>query len=412
MNKMNSLDKRIVTERTERLLLYACIIHNEYSPIILSGLEDYHFTHDDYKKIFKVVRTLYERGLDVKAIAIDKIIKEGVDRDSIVHILDDEFSVTFEASNESAIQKSIRFLKEEYIKNNFMYNGAESMAELQQLLTLEFENKNTVISTSNIDALVTDMIAKNIETIPLPFTRLNKMLGGIKKHEYTIVGARPSVGKSAFLEQVFWHATSLGKKALFVSLEMGEDAIFKRQILRMAGVNLFSDFVSMEQKQQLFSKVKEALGNSVIAVGTFSTLEIDQLIKQHEPDVVLVDYLQLIPVSNTRWSDYERTTAVTKALAHLRTKYNTALVVASQYARIKSVQPQLSDLRSSGQIEQDADLVLSLWRNGNGDFEDESYKKIAIDCLKNRNGVTFTNSDTFDVSLAFQANRMSFVDDK
>lgn len=399
---MNESD---TTHLTEKFIIYQLTTYANNVQMIFDNLQPKHFQNETYREVYKVALDLHKQGIEVATALIDRT-KHSLGYSWLTDILEDPYYI-IDRTDDKKIESAIKHVKAEYIKNILIYNG-ENIEKLREVLNETYVNEGQIVSQDNINSVIEELIVKNNETIPYPFALLNRNIGGIRKKEYTIIAARPSVGKSAFLEQIFWHSIEKGKKSLFISLEMSQDAIFKRHISRLTGINLFTDIVTIEDKTKAYNEIKENLGDNQIAVGVFTLSDIENMIKKYEPDIVLIDYLQLVAVNNSRWSDYERTTYITKGLAHLRNKYNIALVVASQYSRIQYKQPTLSDLRSSGQIEQDADIVLSLWKGD--DLLDE--KKIHIDCLKNRNGRTFGNSDNYDVSLRFHPETMTFLEDK
>jgi len=240
---------------------------------------------------------------------------------------------------------------------------------------------------------------------PYPFPMLNKATGGIQDGQFVIVAARPSVGKSAFLSNVAVKAGKLGKKVLFASAEMSNEAVGMRIISQLTGKNFFYEDISISLEELI-----KMLELTNIFVHQFTSInELEAKIREYERkiDLVLVDYLQVIEPKNRYGSTFEKTSFVVSELVQIKNKYNLPIVAASQYNRVAArAQPTMADLYESGKIEQAADVIISLWDSGEIDLNDK--KRIKIDLLKNRNGFTFGNSSKSEVEYALWFNKKKF----
>lgn len=385
--------------KTEKEIIYTLVLDIE-TPVIMEHLLPHHFEDLTYREIFRKALTLFQKKSFTPATLQDECPK-------VVDFLNDDIS----ALSGKKLLKAITYLKNHYVKRELSYRVHDmSLDEVSKLLQESFVEEKAEITAANISESIAQAIAADITKIPFPFTSLNHILGGLRKGEYTIIASRPSVGKSAFLEQVFWEATKTGKKVLFVSIEMSEDTIFKRYILRTHGVDLLKTDVDGQKKAELYQTVVDGLGSSVLATGAHSLPAIEKLIKKHAPDIVLIDYLQIVTFGSSKMNDFERATAISNGLRNLRSEYPISLVAASQLSRAGTGQPELSHLRSSGQIEQDADVVLTLYRKSDDESELLDGRKIYVDCLKNRNGITFGNTDSYEFALYFNPKKVAFFD--
>lgn len=250
--------------------------------------------------------------------------------------------------------------------------------------------------------------------IMFPWKLFNKATQGMKRSQYIIVAARPSVGKTSFLENTAWHsAYSQKKKTLFASAEMDTFSLTTRIMSRLTRIDLFRQKPKTEEEQARFAEATDKLSKSSLFFyeeGAMNTANIERQLKKEKFKLVCIDYLSLIePVKRYR-SLYEKVTFASGELKALAIKYKTVFLVASQYNRLaEGSQPTLANLRESGAVEQDADLVISLWR----DREKEtggSVEKVFVDLLKNRNGWTFTNGKEKEYYLWFNKPRTEFAE--
>lgn len=385
---------------TERHILYTLLLDTE-TDTIFKQLEEIHFTDKKYKVVYRAAKDLHDKG----TFTVQTLLDSCKDRSTIQALYGSEFGIL----TGKKLTKAIRFLKDQYTRSSIAYNfDTLSTREIKDLLEASYTSSGEIVTQDTIDNFIAQSLAYDEYKAPFFTSALNRVLGGVSRENLTIVASRPSVGKSVFLEQLFWQYAGLGIKTLFCSLEMSVDMVFKRHILRTLGIDLFKNQKSKEEKAQLFDRCKVDLKDNVISQENTTLEDIESLIKEHKPQVLLVDYLQLIPHENKRLKEYDRVTEVSKELKHMAKKYKIAVVAASQLSRGTGEQPRLSDLRSSGQIEQDADLVLSLWRKVENVTPEGA--KVYVDCLKNRNGVTFANSDFWEFALVFKPERVTFYD--
>lgn len=237
--------------------------------------------------------------------------------------------------------------------------------------------------------------ARAVET---PWAALNRYIVGLKPGELTVIGARPSEGKSIIALQLAREMAERGPVA-FVSMEMGRGEITRRLISSMASVHMGSisrDSLTQEEWQRV-AKVRPQIEGMRLAVADESEMTITKIrsfarsvSRKGQLGGVVVDYLQL--VSGAR-SDQERYTIVTETSRQLKIlsrELDCPVVALSQLKRGETARngkrraPTLSDLRESGQIEQDADVVilLELEREMDGLPGDNLWLHIA----KQRNG--------------------------
>lgn len=196
---------------------------------------------------------------------------------------------------------------------------------------------------------------------------LDSSVEGTAPGEMTVVAARPGHGKSAFAMQWLEHATLMGNPCLFISNEMSSLMIGKRRLLSIT--NIGQDAWSFGVKDQLFEDIEQFHKDRqpvYMIEDCFSvkraTAVIDQMVQLYGVKLVAVDYLQLLRADGAQ-GRYETVTEASRGLKECAKRNNVALLALCQTSREfekEGRDPRLSDLRESGQIEQDADSVIFL----------------------------------------------------
>jgi len=243
------------------------------------------------------------------------------------------------------------------------------------------------------------------ECIPTGFADLDKIIRGFPLGELIVLGARPAMGKTAFLVSVMANTIPSNVPIAYFSVENSAQQIMLRllsQYMEIQLLDIVGGDMSPEEVEKLATKTK-ALEDAKIYIEDTSfsiddiITQVDYLVQARGVKLVLIDYLQMIKVNSRRENSREADVArVCRELKGLARKYKIAIVVNSQLSRAVETRggdkkPQLSDLRESGAIEQDADKVLFLHRpeyyNITEDENGNSTNGVAdIIIAKNRDG--------------------------
>lgn len=394
----------------ERTIIVGILMTDEPVDEVFKILEVDDFS-EDYRSIVKQIIEVQSQNIKPDLVTVG--MKSQPMKKQLLEILD--YPITRLTDGESIIEKA-RILKGERIKYDLTHAFSsnydidmirDKMATLEQRGTSKLLNKDELL----------DLLDANLQTIAgtdmrYPFTLLNDATRGISKGQYIVVAGRPSVGKSTFLDNVAEYIARRGKSVLFASAEMSAEMITTRILSRIMKVNLF-DMQNIKNLDKLkYKKAKDDFPNiHCFSFGSVEGLERLLASKRVEFDIVMVDYLQLLEPKKRYRSMYERATFVSNELKLLATKHNIPIMVASQFSRVADKQqPKMSDLRDSGAIEQDADVIISLWRDdSDADLEvSHNMQKVRLDLLKNRNGYTFANHDSFESFLMFKKDEFKF----
>lgn len=242
---------------------------------------------------------------------------------------------------------------------------------------------------------------KDKKVFNLGFEKIDNAIGGLDDGDVIIIAARPAVGKSALSLQLIRKFGRDGYKVGYFNLEMAEKQIYERSIAAASGIDmtrirLATNFLNDEK--ELFKKGNEILAqerNVATITGTQSVNTIRAIQKQEQYDIIVVDYLQLLKPTIKRNNRVTEVGDISRGLKDLATDFKIPVIALSQLNRAsemnKDKEPTMSELRESGDIEQDASVILMLW---NPNPDDLTEKRIKVE--KSRNGYTERETLYFD----------------
>lgn len=242
------------------------------------------------------------------------------------------------------------------------------------------------------------------------FKRIDEILGGLQKTDLIILAARPGVGKTAFALNVAEHAAQVGNKVMIFSLEMSDTQLGQRLLSMSANVPMENirngnisqaDWDSISDAQDSFEKVDLVIDDT----SSITPVEIKNKARRFKAekgdlDLIIIDYLQLMSMGGYRIEQREKEIgSITRSIKILAKELNCAVILLSQLSRGPEQRadhkPQLSDLRDSGSIEQDADIVIFLRRDDYYQDDDEPANTdpstgltCDVNIAKHRNGAT------------------------
>ena len=208
--------------------------------------------------------------------------------------------------------------------------------------------------------------------IELEFVTLNDMIGGFEAGDMVVIGARPAVGKSAFATQLTSHFADLGKKVAYFNLEMTEKQIYERFVSAASGIGLQRIRRALAytgDEKERFDKANKVLSGKdkiIITTGSQTVSSMRNEIKKHDYDLVVIDYLQLIkPEGRYKGNRFAEVGEISHSIKTLATDFGIPVIVLSQLNRAsvgrEDNEPSMSELRESGDIEQDASVIILLW---------------------------------------------------
>lgn len=246
-----------------------------------------------------------------------------------------------------------------------------------------------------------DNIGKQIVGYEIGLPKLDWLTGGFRNETLWIIGARPSIGKSALGQQIIVNCAQKGLKVGIVSIEMGNNELLSRIVSYTSGIN-FNDIYRLKVPLDAMHRELVKLESLKIYFSEDTKCSIEgirasiiQLVGENALDIVVIDYLQLMHVEEKTNTKNDEMTKITTGLKELTRRLKIPIIALAQLNRAGADEPKLENLRDSGSIEQDADGVIFL----HGDREGSDRKAIVA---KNRNG------KLGNVALKFIGEQMKF----
>ena len=266
-----------------------------------------------------------------------------------------------------------------------------------------------------------DQLSKNqgdLRGIPTGFKKLDNLLAGLQRSDLVILAARPSMGKSSLALDIARNVSIIYNLPVGIfSLEMSKDQIVDRLLSSYANIDLWklrtgklqdtegdSDYVRIQNAMGTLSEAPIYIDD----MGTTNILQMRAMARRLQSDrglgLIVVDYLQLMDTTNKYATPIQQVTENSRALKGLAKELNIPILVLSQLSRAVEQRtphrPMLSDLRESGAIEQDADVVLFIYREDK--YNENSLEKNIAEIIvaKHRNGPTGSVKVYFDEQRA------------
>ena len=288
----------------------------------------------------------------------------------------------------------------------------------------DFKSSRDVVSNVMQELMKLRSMEGHITGVKTGYTDLDRVTNGFQRGDLIILAARPAMGKTAFALNLALNASFYNSGAIAIfSLEMPAEALMKRILSAKSAIES-SKLRSGNIRDDEFNKLNEA-ANELMATKLFvddsSNVKISEVFSkcrklrsEHGLDLVVIDYLQLISGSGRSSGDnrQQEISEISRSLKGLAREMECPVIALSQLSRSVETRPDkhpmLSDLRESGAIEQDADIVMFLYRDEyynkdeNSQEDAETTNTTDVDIAKHRNGATGR------IQLAFQKNISAF----
>lgn len=255
------------------------------------------------------------------------------------------------------------------------------------------ENKSTGLrSMSDIVAenKKTHFTENDIKRYETGFEQLDLITGGLEGGDICIVAARPSVGKSAFSTQIAIQMAQKGLKIAIYNLEMRERQIYERLLsnsskIDLQRVRLATAYLNDEEEKVKIANYNLASLPIFVSSGSTKVSKIENEVRHRDIDVIIIDYLQLIKPERSNGNRVQEVSEIMHDVKALAMTLDIPIIVLSQLNRSlegrADKEPMMADLRESGDIENDASVIVMLWNL----TANRQFKGIKVE--KNRNGV-------------------------
>ncbi|MEK7600584.1 MAG: replicative DNA helicase [Patescibacteria group bacterium] len=412
----------------EKTLLGALLIDREAINRVVDFLRPEDFYHRNHQHIYEAVISLFEKRDAIDVLSVSNVLAER-------GVLADIGGVGFLTSLASAVPSAAhastygRILQKKRTLRNLIDVAHEIIGlgyredEDTETLLDEAERKlfaigeksrpqNFTALASSLDAAMERISTQDtgeLRGLPTRHTKLDEMLGGFQRSDLVIIAARPSVGKTAFSIDIAGRLAANGTPVAIFSLEMSTDQVVDRFIASKSGVSLWklrTGRLSHDGADNDFLRITTAISElktTPVFIDDSASMNVLQmravarrLHAEHNLGAVVVDYLQLMAGRKDYDSAVQQVTEISRGLKGLAKELNIPVIALSQLSRaIESRdghRPKLSDLRDSGSIEQDADVVMFIHRDDKVNFskaqQENKLNMAQLIIAKHRNGPT------------------------
>lgn len=404
----------------EQNVIGSLLMDGEAIARIAAFLEPEMFTSELLGRVYLEYLRGYENGYPVNLVTVrERLCGDNLPESVIAESLKECVSVTVTSAQIKSYAKAVR---DDYkaaqvgkLLSGTRVTAAGVNEQIGQLLTeLEALRDDKAAKAKTLAQIAAEYqnnyFCEHPDGLKVGLPNLDDMIGGLEGGDVIVIGARPAVGKSALVTQITTNLAEQGKKIGFYNLEMSDKQMYERFVASQSGLGLTRirravKFLGDEEKR--FKMANNALAersNIVISTGAKTVSEIRSESRHMGFDVIVIDYLQLIK-SDTfyRGNRVAEVGAISKAIKALAMELNIPIILLSQLNRAsegrETREPSMSELRESGDIEQDASVIILLW---NMSEEDRSKKGCKVE--KNRQG------ETGKMELRFDGDKMRFKD--
>ncbi|MBN1493192.1 MAG: replicative DNA helicase [Candidatus Omnitrophica bacterium] len=405
----------------EASIIGAMLFDNAIVSYVVSKLKPHYFYSERHRKVFEVICELFDQNQPADIITLSEQLKKVGEYDAVGG---SEFLAQLANSVETSanVEEYMRIVREKALLRVLISNASQIV---QDALKADVD-LNEILDRS--ERAIFDITKDNLESKEVPFKDVvkncieridqlyqnkeqitgtatgfadfDRLTSGLQKSDLIIVAGRPSMGKSAFASCICEHvAVDLGKPVAIFSLEMSIGQITTRMLCSHARVDaqrIRNGFLAQTDWPKLISAAGK-LGEAPIYIDDSPGISVFELrakarrLKlEHDVQLIVVDYLQLMQGAARAENRQQEISDISRKLKALAREIEVPVIAISQLSRaVESRQgnrPQLSDLRESGSLEQDADVVVLLFREEYYNRTEDNAGKATAIVAKQRNG--------------------------
>lgn len=458
----------------EQTVLGSIILHNEYLYKVIEILKPQHFYEPVHQKIYEHISSVAIRS---DAVADSVTLKRFFENDETIKSIGGTgymstllVSATgvFDIVNyakliiDLALKRELVFTGEGIINRAYENTTTRAIEQIEEaegvlfklgtenLSEKGYQNVRTTLASVVENTRIARKRDTNISGVPTGFVDIDKLLGGMQRSDLIILAGRPSMGKTALAVNIAYRAVERlteyykknpnAEKQLgvgFFSLEMSADQLTTRLLAMETGVNsnkfrtgdmTDNDFDSIVDNANKIASLPIYIDDTPALQISALRTRVRRMIRKHNLGLVVVDYLQLLRGTNkqSQQNRVQEVNEITQGLKAIAKEFNIPVLALSQLSRAveqrEDKRPLLSDLRESGSIEQDADVVMFIYRE---EYYEERRRPSNdsprmqewisnMDRIRNKAEVIVSkhrNGATGNVRLHFIPNVTKFIDD-
>jgi replicative DNA helicase len=411
----------------EMAVLGAMIIEKEVVPKVLEIIDDRHFYRESHRCIYQIIRNLYLENLPVDSISVTEELKKK-------KILGDIGGAAYittlinTVSTTANVEYYAKIVREKAILRQLIRTGTQiaeqgyraatepdkllddaeqkifSIAQVRSQQGFSQAKELIGPTLERIEALLTDR--KSVPGLPMGYSDIDEKTSGLQKSSMVIVAGRPSMGKTSFCMNVVANAAIRGKVPVGIfSLETSKEDLIFRLICSEARVNAHNVRRGIISKKSwpIITGCAKNIYDAPIYIDDSSSLNVldvrtrarrlasELAIEKKSLGLVVIDYIQMMSGFGGKENRQQEISEISRSIKALARELNIPVIAVSQLSRRteekgREGRPQLSDLRESGALEQDADLVMFVFREAMYKKDPELEREATIIIAKQRNG--------------------------
>lgn len=412
----------------EQAVLGCVLIDQDAQTEILSMLKKDDFYSEAHRNIFQAMQNIFSKSIPVDFVTLTSELEVEKKLDTIGGI-DYITFLTNVVPSAANFKHYCDIVTANAVRRNLIKGG-------QDIIEDAFNNENEKGAMQNAEKIIFDLSQKQIYSdlelvgkpggtlsnvlkqiseiaenqgkmrgIPTGFRDFDYITNGLQKSDLILLAARPGVGKTSFAMNIAIHAaTEENKKVAIFDLEMSSEQLMQRALASVAKVNLthiLKGTMDQEEWKRVWTAEKKLAQSGIYVDDSSTTSPLDVISKCRKLkmteglDLIVIDYLQLMTTGRkTRENRTQEVSELTRMLKVAAKELNVPIILLSQLSRLveqrEDHKPVLSDLRESGSIEQDADIVLFLYNpeNYNDVITEDEPGTVYLIIAKHRSGST------------------------
>lgn len=381
-----------------------------------TSLEPDMFTNDLYSDVYREYLRGYENHKEVTTATIEQALRS----DQRPYLLNELAECVDAVATPEEIRANVEIIKKSWVAkradeilNHFRPKESNIYTQIGEIIHQLEALQDNKATTSTPAADMVDKFKglyftdrpKGVQT---GLDGLDDTLGDLVGGDVIVIGARPSVGKSAFVTQIATNIVKSGKRVGFYNLEMQDRQIYERLLASESGLSIkrIKRAVAFTgDEKAIFNKANEQIKSYkdlIVTTGTKKVSDIRSEARHMNYDIIIVDYMQLLlPEDRYRGNRFAEVGQISHELKALSMELNVPVVALSQLNRTTgdaTREPTMAELRESGDVEQDASIIILMWNL----TEDRATKGLKVD--KNRQGKVGKEV------LKFEGDTMRFIE--
>jgi len=409
----------ITTIESEESVIGGLMIDPVVDKVLATGLTSSDFSNKALGNVLDEIVEMHNNKQDIDILTVKNHTKsKGIDFSYLATIADNTPTVSNIATYAKHIRSTSLKSRIEELKNNITFDNfnqiTSEITNLQEELESSNETSMQSVVAKTLDYM--DEIAEGRTGINSGFCVLDRLTHGFKAGTLTVVAARPAMGKSTLVLNIASHVADKNS-VLFFSLEMRQEDLAMKMASADSGVPLpkiYSNKMSDKQSEIYYGSLAK-IGDKKLNIVDKRGLTVQDIITHARKaanterglDMIIIDYLQIMKYDKGR--EISELGTITRELRGLAKELNVPVILLSQLSRgvehREDKRPMMSDLRSSGEIEQDADTILLIYRDDYYKDNSESPGLAEIIIAKQRMGTSGVH-----INLNFKGDISRFSD--